>query len=157
MRELTKVDLSAGPFKANGKLYTVSNTFSLDRYKMYENIELEMGYGRAWADIYDEGLKVYDALNRSKFADASVMMHNLIQGVKNVKNKMPHAMRMCALFINYEGEDVRYISEQIIQQKIFDWNEEGLDPEPFLTFGVNSMRGFQERYKKLTQDSSPLS
>lgn len=155
MKELKKIDLSAGPFKANGKLYTVSNSFSLDRYKMYENIELEMGYGRAWSDIYDEGLKVYDALNRSKFADASVMMHNLIQGVKNIKNKMPPAMRMCALFINHEGEDVRYISEQIIQQKIFDWNEEGLDPEPFLTFGVNSMRGFQERYKKLTQDSFP--
>lgn len=153
MEKLKTIDITAGPFMANGKKYTVSDTLSLDRYNMYEKIEIEMGYGRAWSEIHAELLKAYESLNNGKFADGSVQLYNIINGVKNIKNKQPHALKMCALFINYEGEDVRFIDNQKIEEKVYDWNVEGLNPEPFLIFGVNSISGLTEFLGSLTQNT----
>lgn len=157
MLNLKDLELTIGSsFEANGKKYTVSDSMSIDRFIMFEQIELEMGYGTSFAQIFDELNVIYGLMNRTnaKPMDAGVKLYNLIYGVRNLPKKKPYALRAAALFINYEGEDVRTITEQNIDEKIDDWNREGYKPDPFIQYGLSSLRGFLERYKKLIPDTS---
>jgi hypothetical protein len=60
---------------------------------------------------------------------------------------------MCALFINYEGEDVRYFSEPLLQEKINDWREAGIDVNFFLNVAAHSVPHFFTALKESSQDT----
>ncbi len=150
---LKKIDLQAGSFEANGKKYLIETTLSIGRYRKYEEIEIETGYGRSFKDLYDNVRQAYDDLNKSKPADASVKLYNLINGITDPKKKEPFVLRYCALFMNTEEEERASITDDQIQAKISDWQQEGLDIDPFFQFAIHSLPGFLDRYKKLTATS----
>lgn len=152
--ELKKIDLSAKQFEANGKKYFIETELSIDRYSKYEQMEIELGFGRQFSEVFDVARAAMDDINKHRQGEAYVKLYNLINGVQQLNNKKQPVFRMCALFINAEDEDRKIITEDMINSKIEDWRVEGLDYAPFFSFAITSLQGFKERYRKLTETTS---
>lgn len=146
-KEVKSVDLKQ-QFSANGKNYRVTDKICIDRWTEYEKLEPRLTYGIDFESIQKSLNKLYSALNDKKFADAAVLTHNLMNGIKDAldETRVHPALLMCSLVINYEGEDTTVFNKQIQLQKIEDWQKEGLDILSFFAFALKSINGFRETY-----------
>lgn len=146
--QVKKLEAKDKTFTANGKKYTLSDMISVARWKEYEKLEPELSYGVTFSAMYKNLSILWSYLNERKFADAAVVCHNLMAGVKDVDNdkRIHPALLMCALFINREGEDTAAYSREIAEEKILDWQEEGLNMMDFFTLALNTIHGFRETY-----------
>lgn len=147
-------------FIANGRQYRVFHTVSFDRYEAYELLQVEVGLARTYPQFMAELREAYDLCNevatgKKVFADLAVLLRDMIVGTTLVSERQTHPiLRMCALFINRDGEDVRYIDEAVIESKINDWKVEGIDMTFFFAFALRSIPGFIEAYKAVSRDTS---
>ena len=147
-------------FTANGRTYRVYHTVSFDRYEAYELLQVEVGLARTYQQFMDELRAAYDLCNevatgKKVFADLAVLLRDMIVGTTLVGERQMHPiLRMCALFINREGEDLRYIDEGLIESKVNDWKSEGIDMGYFFVFALRSIPGFIEAYKAVSRDTS---
>lgn len=153
---LKELDLTQKKFEANGKTYHIRKSMSFDRYRMYEKLQIEVGYGANFKQIYDNVKGAYELVNKSEFANTAVKLHNILAGIKNIESRQIPALRICALFINAEGEDEKVITEEMIDEKIADWEAEGYDIFPFFQLAINSIPDFSLAYKVLSQVHSQL-
>lgn len=140
--------LSQSEFTANGKKFVISDKLSIRRWKEYEKLGPRLTYGVDFESMNKQHTKAWEALNKQKFADASVIIHNLMNGIKDVNDdKRVHpCLLMCALLINYEGENAAEYDEKLQHEKIKDWEAEGLSIADFFHFALNAIQGFRETY-----------
>lgn len=141
------VDFSK-PFMANGKKYAMSETVAIERWAEYEKLQPRLTYGIDFDSMSKALFKAYGAINEKRFADAAVIVHNLMSGIKDVKDeaRIHPALLMCALIVNYEGEDTRVFNKEIQLEKIKDWQVEGLDILSFFALALKCINGFRETY-----------
>lgn len=144
----------AASFEANGNLYLVETTLSIERYAEFQILEKELGYGVSFKVLFEKIKKVYDNLNKGKFADSAVAINNILTGISKLEERTPVVLKICALFINRADEDRTKFNQDVINNKINDWREEGLDMMYFFTLAGNSVSGFLEIYNKITQSIS---
>jgi hypothetical protein len=149
--ELKKLPIEEGRFTANGRTYVIETGFSIERYAMYQRFQIEAGFGVTFEEMLKNWEKVTNYANQLRFADIAVLAHNMQRGVIKVSEREPVLLKMCALFINEELEDRRTITDDVISRKINDWKEEGYDITSFFTLALNTINGFIENWKKLTQ------
>lgn len=154
--ELKTLDVSVKTFPANGKKYTVKKSMSFERFREYEKLQIETGYGVSFSKLYENIKSCYELVNKSMFADTAVRLHNMLSGIKNIEERRIPALRLCALFINYEGEDEKGISEELIDEKIADWEAEGYDILPFFHWAIASIPDFSIALKAVIQINSQL-
>lgn len=135
-------------FKANGKTYFIADKISVNRWKQYEKLMPRLTYGIDFDSMQKALLKAYNSLNDKKFADAAVILHNLMSGIKDANDdkRIHPALLMAALLINAEGEDAGIYDEKTQLNKISDWEKEGLDILGFFAFALNTINGFRETY-----------
>lgn len=159
-RQLKELPPDVQAFTANGTRYRVSRSVSMDRWEAYELLSVEIGMARSFTQFMDGLREAYDMCNqvaagKPVFADLAVLLRDMLIGSTLVGEKQqPAVLKMAALFINYEGEDVRFIDDGIIQKKIDDWREEGIDMQFFFGFALRSIPGFFEAYKVASRDTS---
>ncbi len=159
-KSLRILDPATKEFTANGKAYRVYHTVSFDRYEAYELLQVEVGLARTFTQFQSELREAYDLCNevasgKKVFADLAVLLRDMMVGTALVGERQTHpVLRMCALFINREGEDVRYIDEALIESKVNDWRIEGIDMGFFFAFALRSIPGFIEAYKAVSRDTS---
>lgn len=105
-------------------------------------------YGVEFDQMNKAHAKAFAALNDRKFADAAVIIHNLMTGIKDVTDdkRIHPGLLMAALVINREGEDVTDYDYQLQVEKIQDWEKEGLNILDFFRFALQSITGFRETY-----------
>ena len=145
---MKKLDLTNSHFQANGNKYTITQELSISRWREFEHLQALVGLGRSYQEIFDNLAKAYESLNKSKIADASVTIHNLISGIKDKLDERHHpALKMCALWINKEGEDTAEYDNEKMDAKIKDWEIEGYNIEDFFLLAWNFVPGFIETYK----------
>jgi hypothetical protein len=146
--EPVALDFTQKSFKANGKTYHISEKISIDRWAEYEKLMPRLTYGIDFESMNKSHAKAFAALNEKRFADAAVIIHNLMSGIKDANDdtRVHPALLMCALVINFEGEDVGLYDKNIQLQKIEDWKAEGLDILSFFAFALRSINGFRETY-----------
>lgn len=143
-------------FEASGTKYRVARSVSMDRWEAYELLSVEVGLGRSFAQIMQGLREAYDLTNqvasgKPVFADLAVLLRDLLMGAASVNDGQAHpVLKMCCLFINYEGEDVRTITDEIITKKLDDWRNEGIDMGFFFGFALRSIPGFFDAYKAVT-------
>lgn len=144
------IDINADHFtvEATGKRYFKQESLSVERYIMFEQIEVLMGFGKTFATIFDEIGKAMSDINKQKQGEAYVKLYNLANGIQSKAAKYPFVLRYCALIFNEEGEDPGKIDEAMIAKKIEDWKT--LAIEPFFKYAINSLPGFRERSIQLT-------
>lgn len=141
-------------FEANGRKYVLSTMISAERFKEYEKLVPKLTFGLSFQEIYAQLGKLFAHLNKQNFADASVLCHNIMGGIKKIddENRVHPALEMAALVINREDEDTRYYDHNLMLEKIQDWQEEGYDMMGFFRFALNITEGFREVLKESTRE-----
>ncbi len=141
-------------FMANGVKYFIESGISFKRQIEYDKLMVELAYGISVKKMFDEMGETFDLLNSQEFANAAVLIHTLRTGLaKNIDGRWTTGMRLCTLFINYEGEDRRFITEETINKKINDWAEEGYDWNSFFQFAFNTIPDFVNLYNSIIQST----
>ena len=124
MTELKKLPTgNEREFIANGNKYYISSELSVKRFHEFQLLELEAKMGIPIADIGIHLAEIWKLKNQHRTADADVKLFKLIEGIEEAKHREHVLLRMCALFINKEGENVKDISEDMISKKIEDCGE----------------------------------
>lgn len=145
----------ATQFEANGKVYRRASSVSFNRYGWMEQFNIELSYGRSVKDIFEAQRKQWDLMNKMKFAELAVSMDDVMTGVSRIASGDPHPMfKQCALFWNYEGEDVRTMTDELMAEKLSDWEQEGIDAGFLFRQAVSNVPGLLAAYRVLTESSS---
>lgn len=149
--ELKRIDFESGRFIANNTLYQIEQSLTIERYCELQVLEKELGYGVNFKQMYERFQKVYDLINKQKFADAAVHINDFMRGLAQVQEREPVVLKICALFINYEGEDRTAFSQDMYTKKLGDWKAEGIDMRDFFRVASGSVAGYLEVYNSITR------
>jgi hypothetical protein len=155
-KALKRIDHTKGWFIANGKKYVVETGYSIERYAYYQRLSLEAGFGVAFSRMFAEWEEVIAEANELRFSDVVIRAYNMSRGIMNIEQNEPAVLKLCALFLNRPDEDRRFISDDLISDKIRDWKEEGIAIEDFFILATATISGFTEVYRKLSQTTTEL-
>jgi hypothetical protein len=151
--ELKTLNLKTTEFVANGNKYIISDKISIERYMEYQKLVPLLAFGTNFEEMFQQLKKAYMHLNKQNFADSAVIIHNILSSVGNVEqaSRVHPALKMAALFINRNNEDIAIYNEEIINEKIKDWTVEGFNISDFFTLALNSISGFRQAYLEFTK------
>lgn len=138
-------------FTANGNKYYIHKSLSVERYKAFQKMQIEVGFGVGFAAVYEGMVKAYGLLNKQQFADAAVLIHNLVNSIQGLDQREHPAVVMCALFINKEGEDLNIVDDGVMMSKIEDWKAEGIPADFFFGFCQNLIQDYMKILKELEE------
>ncbi len=144
------MDFSKKYFKCDGRKFYVQDSLSFNRYRELQKLVLEFGYSATFVDIFKNLRVAWDHLNSLRLGDAAVTIHNIMYGVKNLEDKDDAALRICALFINEEGEDATVFDEGKSREKIDCWARE-CSVSPFFQLASTLVPSWINAYKIVTQ------
>lgn len=149
--ELKKLDLSKGTFEgASGKKFVIQSSLSIERFIVFEKLQNYVGFGIAFEDIFNRISDAYELLNKMRPADCAVILKNIKEGVvRNQQQKTHPLLELCALFINYEDEDITKFEPEKIKAKIDDWKE--YDMNGFFQLAFNCVRNLVPIYNETSQ------
>lgn len=144
------VDFTKKHFECQGRKFYLKDTLSFNRYRELQKIILEFGYSATFVDIFKNVKTAWDFMNQLKFGDAAVTLHNIMSGIKTLEDKDDPALRMCALFIDEEGEDSTVYDEGKMREKIDCWAKE-CAVTPFFQLAANLVPSWINAYKIVSQ------
>ncbi len=136
-------------FHANGRLYKVSDSFTIGRLERITVIEEELLLLGDQASCHQVILRAMEHINNYKPGEAYTLLYNKVESDRKNPKLLHYAVRACTAYINYEGEDLGYLTEEQIREKINDWSAEGLDVRPFIIFAATV---FQQHLAPYRQD-----
>lgn len=158
-KTLVRIADDAKEWNANGRVYRPYPSVSIDRWEAYSVLQVEAAFGQTFSQM-DKGLAdAFSLLNQPqpRPVEAGIILHNIRLGIKNINDKRgPALLRLCALFINREGEDIRFIDNELIESKIADWRAEGIELRYFFRFAIRSIPGFIAALRSLSPDTSGM-
>ncbi len=156
MTDTKRLDPNFTTFEADGKKFTKNIIFSIERYEQYEKLQPRLAYGIDFESMFKQLKQQYQLLNDRKFADAAVISHNLMNGIKDVMDskRVDPALLMCALAILQEGEDPATFDEKIQLEKIAAWRKEGYAIEDFFLFAASIMKGLPRAYNEYIMENA---
>ena len=142
-------------FECDGRKFYLKEVPSFDRYREMQKICLEFGFSATFQDIFKNVKVAWDYLNAAKLGEAAVILHNIMYGVVALEEKYDASFRLCALFIDGEGEDSTVYDEGIMREKIECWNRE-LSPLPFFHLASNLVESWMPIYNDFIQNGLPM-
>lgn len=148
---LRTINLDDKHFECAGRKFYVHDTISFNRYRKLQELVIEFAYSATFIQIFNNVYKAWEAMNSLKFADAAVILHNIMVGVKKLEDKNDPALQICALFIDEEGEDRTVYDEAKLSEKIDCWATE-LDVSPFFHFASSRVPDWIHAYKIVSPD-----
>jgi len=151
--ELKKLDFKKKEFKANGTTYYIESELSIDRFRQFEKLQSHVGFGIDFEGIVNRLKDAYEYLNKSKPADAAIVLHNVLNGIiSNIEGREHPIMELCALFINTKDEKRDEFNQDDINKKIADWKEYAVND--FFQLAFNLVDGFIPIYEEISQNIS---
>jgi len=143
--ELKTIDPKTKEFTANGNTYVIYDKISIDRFMQYEKLVPRLTYGLSFKEMQANISVAYQYLNKQNFADASVVLHNILNGITKIEEetRVHPALLMASLIVNKKDEDIRYFDEEVAMKKINDWQVEGLDMLGFFHLSIDCIEGFK--------------
>lgn len=149
MNELKKLNPNERVFVANGNKYYISSELSVARFHEFQILEIEAKINLNLKDIGVKLAEIWKMRNTNRIADADVALWKIIEGIEQVGYREHVLLRICALFINRENEDLGKINEDLVSQKLDDWAE--FESGGFFTLALNSTNGFFKDYNAMLQ------
>jgi hypothetical protein len=150
MPKLKVVNFSKKYFECDGRKFFLRDSLSFKRYRELQKLVLEFGYSATFVDIFQNLRIAWDHLNNQKLGEAAVVIHNIMYGVKTLDEKDDAALRMCALFLNEEGEDETSFDEGKMREKIDCWAKE-YSVTPFFQLAASLVPSWINAYKIVSQ------
>jgi len=158
--EVKHLDQTKSYFEANGVKYHITNNLCIERWRHFEDLQALVGFGRSFEDLFTAFKDIWSALDEkggAKVASASIICHNAMTGIKTKLEQRHHpALMICALFINGEGEDEKVYDEEVMANKVQNWQTEGYDINDFFQLAWSLVPSFIETYKEDMESTSSL-
>jgi len=150
MNELKQLDFKSKNFTANGQEYIILNEVPLSRYIEYQKEVPKLTYGVTFPEMFKNLKTAFDLLNKMKFAESSVVIHNIMNGIAEVENENRHdaALRICTLFIVRKDENLGEYDKSLSEAKIKDWSAEGYGIIGFFHLALISIEGFRQTFSE---------
>jgi hypothetical protein len=142
-------------FECKGRKFYLKEVPSFDRYREMQKICLEFGFSGSFQDVFKNIKTAWDFLNGLKLAEAAVVLHNIMYGVVALEEKYDACFRLCAIFIDEEGEDSTVYDEVKMREKIECWGKE-LSPLPFFQLASNLVESWLPIYNDFIQNGLPI-
>ena len=149
--ELRIIDFKDKHFECQGRKFYLKDSVSFNRYRELQKIILEFGYSASFVDIFKNIKEAWEKMNSLKFGDAAVILHNIMMGIKTLDDKHDSALRICAIFIDEEGEDPTVYDEAKMREKIDCWGRE-LSVTPFFQLAASIVPSWINAYKIVSRD-----
>jgi len=149
--ELRDLDFKDKYFECQGRKFYIKESLSFNRYRELQKLILEFGYNATFVDIFKNIRKAWDAMNALKLGEAAVELHNIMVGIKSLEEKYDPALRICALFIDEEGEDATIYDENLMREKIDCWGKE-CSVNPFFQLAASVVPHWINAYKIVSRD-----
>lgn len=159
--QLIKLDGNTIDFMANGKKYIIETSISRKRWTFYLKESVNLAFGQTVEELFNAFLEIYNITNEEGFrrGDIAVIARDAMKGIEMILTRDKETIvRLCTLFINHEHEDRRTINEDMIAQKINDWDEAGIDMNSFFQFALAFIPNFKSLYEaslELTLPKNP--
>ncbi len=150
LTELKTVDFSKKYFECQGRKFYLKESLSFVRYRELQKVIIEFAFSATFVDLFKNIRTAWDHMNGLKFGDAAVTLHNIMLGIKSLDEKHDPALRLCALFIDEEGEDPTKYDEGKMKEKIDCWSSE-LSVTPFFQLAAGLVPSWTAAYKIVTQ------
>ena len=138
-------------FTCDGRKFYVKESLGFSRYRELQKLNLEFGYSATFHDIFKNIKTAWDFLNSTKLGEAAVVLHNIMYGVVSLEEKDDPALRICALFIDEEGEDPTIYDESKMREKLDCWGRE-LSVTPFFQLAANLVPNWIQIYQSVSQN-----
>jgi hypothetical protein len=139
---------NATEFEANGKTYRKANSLSFNRYGWMEQLQVKLGFGRDPHEMFKSEAEAFGLLNKMKFAEAAVHINNNMSGLAAIAEREPHPIfKMFALFWNYEGENVGTMTDDLMAEKMVDFDASGIDSAFFFRSAMVNVPGLLAAYR----------
>ncbi len=153
-----RIDFKSGTFVANGHDYYIADFITVGRDVRYTNLIPKMAFGMDFKGIMDFARQVYtnstggnDALTAC-FKNATLSM-NMMDSIKNMNESgFPIYYELAAIFINRKDEDITVLTDQMVKEKIQDWEKAGIPREDFFRVAISSINGLKEAWISLTEE-----
>lgn len=97
------------------------NELMLRRYEMLEKFLVEMNFSMTAEHLQKNIFNAMNMIKQNEPNDAYVILHNIMQGVTDMKTKHMITMWVCSVFIYREDEDISDWSKVTANEKIEDW------------------------------------
>ena len=147
---LREIDFKEKQFECGGRTFYVQDSLSFNRYRELQRLSIEFGFSTTFVDLFKNIKTAWDFTNALKFGDAAVTLHNIMMGIKTLEDKDDAALRMCALFIDEEGEDPTVYDEGKMREKIDCWNKE-CSVTPFFQLATNTVPSWTKAFRLVSQ------
>lgn len=146
-----RVDLNKPSFFANGTEYFIQSNLTISRFCEFQILEKELAFSMSFQNVFNEINEACQMMNEVRFVDVAVKLDNLRRGIAKLEEKEPTALKICTLFINAKDEDLTEWNNDTMTKKINDWKTEGIAVDDFFQFALNSVGGFINIYKKMSE------
>lgn len=152
--EVKRIEEGQTTFVANNVTYIVHDTMPVGRYAAFERLQMNLVYDKDPMTTLQEMVEVYSLLNQGKLADASVKLHNIMNGAERIVQGQPHHLLfICTCFITKENADRSGWTEAEAKQDIENWTKEQIDVRDFFALAMVYVQHFFKDYRKTFQNS----
>ena len=139
-----RVGLSDNSFVAGGKTFIVHSSVNIRMYRVLEELQVRARFGMNYAQLHAGYVKWVELKNTKKDFDADVHLRNVFEGVARGVNKQNDPLVLiCTLFCWPQGEPRIDWDEELANDTINLWSEEGYPVEDFLLLGLQFVRRYQ--------------
>lgn len=159
MKQPTRIDFKTGRFKANGHEYYIADYLPVGRDLRYSLMVPKLSFGSDFRSIFEMISKHYKLATDGDsplkaLHEIAISSMNALDGIKrlNEKDRYPIYYELCALFVNRMDEDPATITDSQIQEKIQDWEKEGIPREDFFALAIASIKGLTVAWQQLTEE-----
>ena len=153
--QVARLDIRANSFTANGNKYLILGSIPVGRFEKFEALQAQLAWGVDFEPLHKNLRRLWDLNNKLKFAEASVLLNNILEGLARPLDGREHpVLLLCSLFLVRDGEDLSGWNETFAQEKIEDWKAEAISVEDFFALAFNSVKGLSHSYLAALEGTS---
>ena len=147
--QLRQLPFNTKEFEACGYRWYVEESLSINRYKSFQKMEIELGFTVNFSKLFERVQSAFFLLNERKDAEAAVVLHSIMEGVSSVSEKKSISLYVATLFINRADENRGEWSESIAKEKLNIWGEANIEAGFFLVVALNRVQNFNQHLKEV--------
>ena len=153
--ELKKIDIQSGTIQVGDRTGYIQPVLSTIRYVEYLKKLPKLTYNTTFAGMYDSLTKIYMATSAGNdmiyaIQQAREISWNQLDAIRRFdENEIPDIIDFCALFINFDGEDVSRFDHANHEAKKLALHQEGYDVSSFFSLAYNLIESLPAAYRKI--------
>ena len=153
-RQLRSLPANTKSFQAGGHTYYVEDDLSVERYQVFQKMEIELGYGLKFSELFQKIKEAFEKNDQGHHGQVAVILYQLMEGIAYISEKRPIALWVATLFINRSDEDRSVWNKTLAEEKLKDWGhghsdtEQGIEVTFFLIVSLGAVRSFAESWSQ---------